>query len=203
MRKLVIGPLLLLGLLLAVNVYGQDASLGGTVTDPSGGVIPGATVTAANDNTGVVTTAVTNAAGVYNFSRLPYGSYTVKTEMTGFQTKSYGKVPLAVGQQAKLNFQLEIGGVATSIEVTGAGEQLILESGSSVGDVLPEQVVMELPLVNRNALDLIKVMSGVVVNDDPVFGANSTSFAGVAASGVNVSRDGTTVNDVRFPTGVN
>lgn len=203
MRRSIVVASVLLGLLLAANAFGQNASLGGTVTDISGGVIPGATVTATNDSTGVVSTSVSNAAGVYSFPRLLFGAYTVKAEQKGFQAKIFTKVSLEVGQQARLNFQLEVSGVATSIEVTTSGEQLILESSSSVGDVLPSQTVMELPLVNRNALDLIKVMSGVIVTDDAIFGANNTTFAGVSASAVNVQRDGVTVNDVRWPTGIN
>jgi hypothetical protein len=200
MRRLIIGQLVLLGLILAANAYAQDASLSGTVADATGGVIPGATIKATHEATGVVSTSVANASGVYNFIRLPFGAYTVRVEQKGFQARVYTKVSLTAGQQAKLNFQLEIGGVATSIEVTGSGEQLLLESGSSVGDVLP---VQELPLVNRNVLDLIKVMSGVIVTDDATFGANNTTFAGVSASAVNVQMDGVTVNDVRFPTGIN
>jgi hypothetical protein len=203
MRRLIVIAATLLGLFLAAPVFAQDASLGGTVTDASGAVIPGATVTATNESTGVVSTAVTNAAGVYSFPRLLFGAYTVKAEQKGFQPKSFTKVTLETGQQARLNFPLEVSGVATSVEVTGTGEQLLLETSSSVGDVLPAQTVQELPLVNRNALDLIKVMSGVVVTDDPIFGANNTTFAGVPASAVNVQMDGTTVNDVRFPTGIN
>jgi hypothetical protein len=203
MRKLVFVVPVLLGLFLSVSAFSQDASLGGTVADASGAVIPGATVTATNENTGVVSTSASNSAGAYSFPRLLFGTYTVKAEQKGFQTKIFTKVPLSVGQQARLNFQLEVGGVATSVEVTASGEQLLLESGSSVGDVLPAQTVQELPQVNRNALDLIKTMSGVIVADDPIFGAASTSFAGVAASAVNVQRDGVTVNDVRFPTGIN
>jgi hypothetical protein len=203
MRKFIIAPLVLLGLFLAMNAFGQDASLGGTVTDASEAIIPGATVTTTNESTGVSSTTFTNDAGVYNFPRLQFGNYTVKAEMDGFQPRTYTTVKLEVGQQARLNFQLEVSGLETSIAVTTSGEQLLLESSSSVGDVLPETVVMELPLVNRNALDLIKVMSGVVVNDDPIFGAANTSFAGVSASAVNVQRDGVTVNDVRFPTGIN
>jgi hypothetical protein len=203
MRKLIVIATVLIGLFLAVNAFGQDASLGGTVADASGGVIPGATITATNEGTGVVSTSVANSAGVYGFSRLMYGAYTVRAEQKGFQPRTFTKVSLGVGQQARLNFQLEVSGVATNIEVSTSGEQLLLESSSSVGDVLPEKTVKELPLVNRNALDLIKIMSGVIVADDPIFGAANTSFAGVAASAVNIQRDGTTVNDVRFPTGIN
>jgi hypothetical protein len=203
MRRLSVIVTLLLGLFLAMNAFGQDASLGGTVSDASGGVIAGATVTATNEGTGIASTSVTNSAGVYGFPRLRFGSYTVKAELKGFQPKTFTKVSLQVGQQARLNYQLEISGVATSVEITTTGEQLLLESSSTVGDVLPAKTVQELPLVNRNALDLIKVMSGVIVSDDPIFGANNTTFAGVSASAVNVQMDGATVNDVRYPTGIN
>lgn len=203
MRRLIALAATLLGLFLAMPAFGQDASLGGTVTDASGAVVSGATVTATNDSTGVVSTSATNTAGVYSFPRLLFGTYTVKAEQKGFRPKTITKVSLATGQQARLNFELEVSGVATSIEVTTSGEQLLLESSSTVGDVLPADTVQNLPLVNRNALDLIKVMSGVIVSDDPIFAANNTTFAGVSASAVNVQMDGVTVNDVRFPTGIN
>jgi len=83
-----------MGLFLAANAFGQDASLGGTVTDASGGVIPGATVTATNEATGIVSKATTNSAGAYNFVKVLFGAYTVKVEMNGFQAKSITKVNL-------------------------------------------------------------------------------------------------------------
>ena len=203
MRKLTVVVSALLALFLAAQAFGQDASLGGIVTDPSGAVVPGATVTATNEGTGVVSTSITNSAGAYSFPRLLFGAYTVKAEQKGFQTKSVTKVNLQVGQQARLNFQLEVSGVATNVEVTTTGEQLLLESSSSVGDVLIEDTVKNLPLVNRNALDLVNVMSGVIMADNTIFNANDSSFAGVGAAGVNIQRDGIAVNDVRYPTGVN
>jgi hypothetical protein len=202
-RRLIVVATALLGFFLATHAFGQDASLSGTVTDASGGVVHNTTVTATNDNTGIVSTVVTNAAGVYSFPRLLFGVYTVKAEQTGFQPKSFTKVTLLSGQQARLNFQLDIAGVAINIEVSTSAERLLLESSSSVGDALSAEVVEDLPLVNRNALDLVKVMSGVVMSDDAIFGANNTTFAGVAASGVNIQRDGVMVNDVRWPTGIN
>jgi hypothetical protein len=203
MRRLVLAALVLLCLFISAQVFAQDASLSGTVSDASGAVIPGVAVTATNDNTGVVSNTVSNAAGAYGYPRLLPGVYTVKAEMKGFQPKSFTKVALGAGQQARLNFQLEVSGVATTTEVSTSAEQLILESSSSVGDVLTEKKVEELPLVNRNALDLVKIMSGVVMADDTIFNANSSTFAGVGANGVNIQRDGVTVNDVRWPAGIN
>jgi hypothetical protein len=203
MKRTIVVAAVLLGFILAMPAFGQDASLSGTVTDASAAVIPSASVTAKNDNTGVVSTAVTNNAGVYSFPKLLSGVYTVKVEQTGFQPQTFTKVTLSASQQARLNFKLEVTGVATNIEVSTSAERVLLESSSSVGDALNAEVVQELPLVNRNALDLVKVMSGVVMADDTIFGANNTTFAGVAATGVNIQRDGVMVNDVRWPTGVN
>jgi len=203
MRKLIIAPLVLLVLLLTINAFGQDASLGGTVVDATEAILPGVTVTATNEATGIESTAFTNDSGVYSFPRLQIGVYTVKAELDGFQPKIVTDVTLSLGQQARLNFELEVSGLETSIAVTTSGEELLLESSSTVGDVLAQETVEELPLVNRDAMDLIKVMSGVIVADDPIFGAANTSFAGVSAQAVNVQRDGVTVNGVRFLTGVN
>ena len=204
MRRLSVAAVLLLCLFLSTQAFGQtEASLSGTVTDSSGGVIPGVTVTATNNNTGIVTTNVTNAAGVYSFPRLLPGIYTVKAEQQDFQTKTVTKLQLLSSQQARLNFELEVKGVETKVEISTSAEQLLLESGSSVGDVLNSETVAELPLVNRNALDLVRVMSGVVMADDTIFNANASSFAGVGADGVNIQRDGVTVNDVRWPAGIN
>jgi hypothetical protein len=189
---------------MAASVFGQtNASLSGTVSDATGAVIPGVSVKATNDNTGVVSSTVSNAAGVYNFPSLMAGVYTVGAEHTGFQTQRFTKVELGVGVQRRLNFELKVGGVATQVEVSTSAEDLILESSSSVGDVLVENTVKELPLVNRNALDLVGVMSGVIMADNTIFNANDSSFAGVSAAGVNIQRDGIAVNDVRYPTGVN
>jgi hypothetical protein len=87
--------------------------------------------------------------------------------------------------------------------VSVGAERALLESSSSVGDVLPEQTVESLPLVNRNVLDLVKVMSGVVLTDNTIFNANESTFAGISAAGINIQRDGVAVNDVRWPTGLN
>jgi hypothetical protein len=191
-------------LCMGLQAFGQtEAALSGTVADASGAIIPGVTVTATNDNTGVVSTTVSNQAGVYNFPSLLPGTYTVRATQPGFQTQSYTKVALGSSAQVRLNFQLQVGGVSTSIEVSVAADKMLLESSSSVGDVLSQKKVEELPSVNRNALDLVKIMSGVVMADDTIFGANNSNFAGVGANGVNIQRDGTTVNDVRWPGGIN
>lgn len=204
MRRWISSAALLLCFFVGVQAFSQtDASLSGTVADVSGAVIPNVTVSATNDGTGIISNTTTNQAGLYNFPRLLPGTYTVKAVQSGFQTQTFTKVLLGSSGQVRLNFELQVSGVATSVEVSTSAEQLLLESSSSVGDVLNQKKVEELPLVNRNALDLVKIMSGVVMADDTIFNANASTFAGVGANGVNIQRDGVTVNDVRWPAGIN
>jgi Ca-activated chloride channel homolog len=104
----------------------------------------------------------------------------------------------AVGSLPQLNSSIE-----ASAEVNMQSENLLLESSSSAGVVVPESRVTDLPMVNSNVFSLVKVMGGVTMTENPIFGAADTQFAGVSASNINVQRDGITVNDVRFSTGLN
>src|SRR4029453_1159817 len=124
MKKLVLG---LLCFALPLCALGQtiNATLGGTVSDASGALIPGVTVTATNLATSIVTTNVTNEGGAYNFASIQSGTYKVTAELPGFQTQTYNNVTLGVSQQIRLNFTLQVGGVAQSVEVNGAAEHLI------------------------------------------------------------------------------
>jgi len=99
-----------------------NASLGGSVSDSSGAVIPKATVTATGIETGVASKAVTNASGVYEFPSLQEGNYRVSAEMGGFKQFVYQHVTLDVGAQVRLNFTLEVGAATTVTEVTAAAE---------------------------------------------------------------------------------
>src|ERR1051326_626838 len=116
----------------------SSATLGGTVTDASGALIPGVSITATNTQTGIVTTVITNEAGAYQFASLQPGSYKVSAELSGFQTALYNNVALGISQQVRLNFTLQVGGVSQSVEVTVAADTLLATSSSSVGSVLPD-----------------------------------------------------------------
>ena len=103
----------------------SNATVGGTVSDPTGALIPGVAITATNPATGIVTTVVTNEAGAYQFASLQTGSYAVSAELPGFQTQTYNGVALGVSQQVRLNFTLQVGSVATAVEVTVAADTVI------------------------------------------------------------------------------
>ncbi|PYS37372.1 MAG: hypothetical protein DMG14_21470, partial [Acidobacteria bacterium] len=190
--------MLTLHLALAVtyaSAQSTNATLGGTVTDSSRALIPGVTITATNTQTGIVNTAVTNESGTYQFASLQPGVYKVSAELPGFQTQSYNDVTLGVAQQLRLNFTLQIGTVATAVEVTISADTLLATSSSSVGTVLPEYKVRDLRLAYRNVLDLVSTTAGAG-------GPNGSNFAGTRTSQVNTTRDGISVQDGRYDNGV-
>src|SRR5262245_53937679 len=157
MKKALIAVAMLLILLSSANTFTQtsNATLGGTVSDASGALIPGVSITATNTQTGIVTTVVTNETGAYQFASLQTGTYKVTAELPGFQTQSYNNVALGVSQQVRLNFALQVGTQAQTVEVNVAADTLIATTSCSVGAVLPEYKLRDLPLATRNALDLV------------------------------------------------
>src|SRR5262245_15798375 len=181
MKKRLAGTIVLVCLLSSlVSAQTTNATLGGTVGDASSARMPGVTVTAANTQTGIVTTAVTNETGAYQFASLQTGTYKVTAELPGFQTQTYNEVALGVGQQVRLNFTLQVGAQTENIEVNVAADTLIATTSSSVGAVLPDYKLRDLPLASRNALDLVGTTAGT----------QGGSFAGSRSVAVNTVRDG-------------
>src|SRR2546425_12508475 len=103
MRRLLVAALLLACVVSSHNVFAQttNATLGGTVSDNSGALIPGVTITATNTDTGIVTTVITNEAGAYQFASLQNGRYSVRAELPGFQTQVRNEVDLGGSQQGR------------------------------------------------------------------------------------------------------
>src|SRR6266571_2725655 len=117
MRKSILtGALLctMLCLVFTISAFAQstNASLGGTVSDSTGALIPGVTITATNTNTGIAQTNLTNESGVYQFPVLSTGTYKITAELPGFQTQAVNNFTLGISQQARLNFTLQVGTVA-------------------------------------------------------------------------------------------
>jgi hypothetical protein len=191
-------------LLLSMQAFGQSASasLSGTVTDASQAVLPSASVTATNVQTGVETSTTANSAGIYNFPSLQPGVYKIAAKMKGFQTFTKTDLKLGSGSQIRLNFEMVVAGANTEVEVTSTTENLILESGSSTGTVLQESAVNDLPLVANDAMELINVMGGVVKSESPIFYGDQQTFAGVSGNNINISRDGISVNEIRYNSGI-
>jgi hypothetical protein len=168
------------------------------VQDSSGAYIPGVTVTAANIQTGVATTAVTNESGAYNIPSLLPGTYKLSAELPGFKTRVFNDVVLGASNAARYNFTLDVGALTDQVEVTAERANLIAETSPTIGQVLTEEKVRDLPLVTNNVLDLMKTMPGV---RGGIY-SSTTTFAGISASAVNTTRDGLSVQEGRYAYGV-
>jgi hypothetical protein len=201
-KKLIFAVAMIPFLLLSAQAFGQSGSVSGTVTDTSRAVLPGATMSATNNATGIKTTVTTNSAGAYNFAALPPGTYTVIAEMPGFQTVTRTDVSVGPAAALRLNVEMPVAGVATQVEVTSSAANLLLESSSSTGVVMNEQTVTELPLLGNDVMQLINVMGGVVKPENTIFGADAQALAGVTSQNINITRDGISVSDVRWANGI-
>ena len=153
----------LLGFLGTGVCLGQESrgSIIGIVTDPSGAVIPGAEIKATNRATGTVGSATTNESGNYEIPYLLPGTYKIEVESPGFKTSVRDRIDLRVADRIEIDFALEVGEVTESVLVTG--ETPLLETTSaSVGMVMYEQQVQELPVVGGNPFYLAGVARGVI-----------------------------------------
>ena len=146
----------------------------GTITgearDSTGGVIPGVTVTVVNKATNATRTTVSNAVGLYDIPALPPGAYTVKSELEGFKTATRD-LELQVQQTARVNFTLELGTISEMATVTGVSP-LVETSNATIGTVIENRRIVELPLNGRNYLSLVALSPNV-----------SADFAGAGQSG--------------------
>ena len=150
--------------LAALPCFGQTfGEITGVVTDSSGAVVVGASVTVANPETGVSRTAMTNTAGNYTFPSLLPGIYSVKAEMKGFQAEIHSGIELQVQQVARIDFQLKVGSMAETIEVTG-GAPLLNTENATVGTVIENKRIVDLPLNGRNFIQLIALSPNVSAN---------------------------------------
>lgn len=132
----------------------------GTVTDPTGAVIPNAKVTATRVDTHVSQSTVTTSAGTYTIPRLPVGTYTVTAEATGFQKGTADGITLDVSQQREVNFKLALAGIASTVEVTAAPPLMNTTNGSIAGLVSEDQV-QDLPLNGRDISGLVMLQPGM------------------------------------------
>jgi len=190
----------LLCLFLGINSYGQtvNATVGGTVADSSGAVIPGVSVKLTNNGTGIMTSIVTNETGAYQFPGVQPGNYKLSAELPGFQTQTFTDVQMGGGQQVTLNFVLKVAQLAgQTVEVTLAADTVLATSSNSVGTVLPEFKIRDLPVLTGNVLNLVQNTPGVQRNAGGTFGF----MAGGRLGDVNATRDGINVNDGRYENG--
>jgi Carboxypeptidase regulatory-like domain/TonB dependent receptor len=138
----------------------------GRVSDPSGAVIPGATVVVSNPATGTKTTLQTNADGYYQATFLLPGQYQMEVSSGGFKTSLRDHVLVQVGDRLEVNFALEVGASEVSVTVTSEAPPLNTES-ASIGSVVDARRVADLPLTYGNPFGLIGLAGGVAFTGDP------------------------------------
>ena len=202
MRKLcpVLAAILLLS---AVPAFGQrsSATIRGSVRDATQAVLPGATVTATNEDTGFVRSSTTNSSGVYSLSDVPIGRYRVEAEMPGFKKASRTSVILRVADDFAIDFELEAGGVTETVAVEASATPVRVLGGDVSGVITGEQV-RELPLNGRNFLQLATLMPGVSapdmlnVKDKGLLGGSDLSVSGGDVTANLWTVDGANNNDV-------
>jgi hypothetical protein len=170
-----------------------DATVSGTVTDPSGAHIIASRVTARNVDTGVTTVVTTNDAGAYTMPSLIPGTYQFTAEHPGFRKAVVDNVILQVAGVLTLNLPLELGQTTESVEVQATATEVTATS-SSVGGVVEGKRLMDLPLVARSAYDLLITQPGVTFGAQ-VDGTGNYTINGNQGASVNFTFDGITAMD--------
>src|SRR6266446_5296854 len=183
-----ISQLLLLAILFigsSVVAIGQStAALSGTVTDPSGAGIPNAKVVAANQATGVASVTQTDAVGSYLFPALPIGVYRIEVRCSGFQTASLANLKLDVATAVTQNAQLKLGVATETLEIT-ADAATVDTATTSIGQVINDKTVQEIPLNGRHFTDLSLLTPGTVT--PPANGFLSAPLRGQGSFGINTA----------------
>src|SRR3989440_4535711 len=195
--RLLVSFLVLLVLCLAVVAQTGTSNITGTIRDTNGSVVPGATVTAKNEATGVASPQTTTESGLYSFASLPVGNYTVTIEKQGFKTLQKKNNPLQVGEPLTVDGALEIGQVSETVTVTGGAEQL-QNSNATIGNVVEQKAIEALPLNGRNPLTLLLLEPGVVQRSAGGAGSG-VHVNGARDRAYNVTIDGIEANESSVP----
>ena len=205
-RGMLVCVLLMFAALVSIQVHAQvtGATLSGTVTDTSGGIIRDAEVSVKNTATGISRAVTVDSAGFYTVPNLLAGIYEVRVTAAGFSTALQSDLTLAVGAQQQLNFSLRVGTATETVKVTAA-TQIELTSSTLTGHV-DSQTVLDLPLNGRDWTSLATLHPGVNLIENQMdyslgsargnrgFGAQLT-VSGQRTTNNNYRLDGVSVND--------
>jgi hypothetical protein len=185
--------------LLAPLAMAQSTSrLNGSVSDPSGASVPGAKVTLSATATGFQRTTTSNGEGLYQFVDVPPGNYKLEATAKGFATYSATDVVLVVNTPSTINIQFQLQGTATQVTIEGEAAPLINRTDATLGNVLEEDQISELPIADRNVVQLLSLQPGVAylgTEIDPTKDTRSGAVNGMRSDQSNVTLDDIGVND--------
>ena len=169
----------LITLLLAVapRAVAQEvtAAINGTITDPSGAPIAGATVTATDTARGTTYTGETNSDGAYYLTHVPIGTYEVKVEAKGFRTALHSSFELVLNQVARIDVQMTVGAMSQTVEVSGATPLLQTET-TDIGTHIDHVVTENIPLITGNYNKLTLLTPGAVATNPGAFLSGQNTF---------------------------
>src|SRR5262245_37000882 len=183
----------------------STTTLQGRVVDPKGAVVPGVKVTARSQATGVERIARTDGDGAYQIAALPAGAYRVEVRSTGFQTQVVERLSVEIGRIVVQDFCLSVGDISQEVAVIPGGNQ-IERASTSVGQVIDQRTVQEIPLNGRYFLDLGLLIPGSVTPPQGAFsaapmrgvGSLAINTAGNREETVNYMINGITLNNLTF-----
>src|SRR5215472_4341629 len=183
---------------LASMVMAQSTSqLNGSVQDPSGAIVAGAKITLTDTATGFERNTNSNSSGLYQFLEVPPGDYRLQATATGFATYTASKITLAVKTPSTVNIKFQVAGVETLVNVEGQAP-LINRTDASLGNTVEENQIAELPIADRNVVQLLSLQPGVAYLGnqlDPTTDTRSGAVNGTRSDQSNVTLDGIGVND--------
>jgi Carboxypeptidase regulatory-like domain/TonB dependent receptor len=192
-----IGVFAVLALMASMATAQSTSQLNGSVTDPSGAKVAGAKITLTDPATGLQRTITSNGAGLYQFLDVPPGNYQLEATASGFAAYVASNVTLIVKTPSTMNIQLQLAGVKTSVEVE-AQAPLINRTDASLGNTLEENQIAELPIADRNVVQLLSLQPGVAYLGNQVDASTDTrsgAVNGLRSDQSNVTLDGIGVND--------
>jgi outer membrane receptor protein involved in Fe transport len=192
--RFVLSLALLLGLTPDLAHAQATGSISGTAKDESGAVLPGVTIEAMNTGTNNVRGATTGPDGYYTIPLVQPGSYTVKASLSGFSTFSRSGVKVSVSETALVNVSMKVGGQSETVDVTGEAP-LIETANATLGIVVDEKKIVDLPLNGRNFTQLGTLIPGVIAPPAGLGGQNGDAQAG--ANGFGAATAGFNVNGQR------
>lgn len=177
---------------LAQTISGR---IDGHVTDSSGGVLPGATVTVVNEGTGFTRTLVTDEAGLFTATNLPVGIYSITAELQGFRRQQKTGISLTADGRITSDFALGVGELTESVEVTASVGETVNRTSGEVARTIDSQQIKDLAFNGRNYLELASLIPGAVATDfDPLALATSLSITGQSINGSRTNTNNLTVD---------
>jgi hypothetical protein len=175
-------PLLLTSTPHASAQSATSATLRGTVTDPSGAVLPGASATLTSVRTRAVRTATTDASGSHVFVGLPPGDYRLRVALSGFAPWESGDIHLSPGDSLQADARLVLAEQTEQLEVTAVREMVRTDQGAREGLITAQQI-QSLSIISRGAMELLKVLPGTVTPDQSTMETVGFNFGGANALG--------------------